>query len=149
MEMRRGVRMVFIDAYVPQAVFRELSREFGELVYPTVVDAMKSFSLKWLKAEFLEEKDQEQYVNKDRLYAAVLETVALRGQGNPVSFSNDDGAMSIVVENPYNEHILAGHLSGMYELGEGRRSNVDWGYLDEATIKFSITPRRSTQVMAV
>jgi hypothetical protein len=149
MEMRRGVRMVFIDAYLPSLVFKELTREFGELVYPTVVDAMKNFSLKWLKAEFLADKDAGQFEDRDRFYAAVLETIALRGQGNPVDISAQGDSMSVTVENPYNEHILAGHLQAMYELGEGRRSNVDWDFLDEATIRFVFSPRKSTQVMAV
>jgi hypothetical protein len=149
MDMRLGVRMVFIDAYLPTLVFKELSREFGDLVYPTVVDAMKNFSLKWLKVEFLDGAGGEQFENKDRLYAAVLENVALRGQGNPVNISSDDGTLTVTVENPFNEHILAGHLAAMYELGEGRRANVDWSYVDESTIRFTLAPRRSTQVMAV
>ncbi len=148
MEMRRGVRMVFLDSYVPQVVFQELTREFGDLVYPTVVDAMKNFSLKWLKAEYLD-RDMELFANREKLYAEVLENLALRGQGNPVAFSSDSDKMIVTVENPYNPHLLAGHLSAMYELGEGRRANVEWQYLDEATIHFTLTPRRSSQVMAV
>ena len=110
---------------------------------------MKNFSLKWLKAEFLADKDAGQFVDRDRLLRGGAGDHRPARPGQPGDISNEGDGMSSVVENPYNEHILAGHLSGMYELGEGQRSNVDWSYLDEATIKFSITPRRSTQVMAV
>jgi len=148
MEMRRGVRMVFLDSYVPQVVFQELTREFGELVYPTVVDAMKNFSLKWLKAEYLD-RDMELFANREKLYAEVLENIALRGQGNPVGIDLQGGNITVVMENPFNVHILAGHLAAMFELGEGKRADIGWDYLDEATVRFDLAPRRSSKVVQV
>jgi hypothetical protein len=148
MERRRGVRMVFLDAYLPNLVFKELTREFGELVYPTVVDAMKNFSLKWLKAEYLD-RDMELFANREKLYAEVLENIALRGQGNPVGIDLQGGNITVVMENPFNVHILAGHLAAMFELGEGKRADIGWDYLDEATVRFDLAPRRSSKVVQV
>ncbi len=138
MDMRRGVRMVFLDAYTPKVVFRELAEELGEEIYPIIIDAQRVFSLHHQREEFLAGGNVGDIMDKDGFYSAVLNTLALRGQGNPVKFDSSGGRLSVVIENPFEEHLLAGTLSGMYELGEGRQAEVAWKELDPSTLEFTL-----------
>jgi hypothetical protein len=141
MDTRRYVRMAFLDAYTPGVVFRELAKELGDDVYPIIIDAQRAFSLRHLREEFLAGGDVGEMVDKDTFYISILDTMALRGQGNPVDYDSSDGSLSVVIENPFEEHCLAGMLSAMYMLGEGRPAVVDWQELDPSTLKFTLTPK--------
>jgi len=138
MDTRRNVRMVFLDAYTPVVVFRELAKELGEDIYPIIIEAQRDFSLHHLRQEFLAGGKVGEEVDRDTFYIAVLDTLALRGQGNPVDYDTTDGTLRVVIENPFQEHLLAGLLSAMYELGEGRRAEVSWNYLDPSTLEFTV-----------
>jgi hypothetical protein len=138
MDTRRGVRMVFLDAYTPKVVFREMAAELGEEIYPIIIDAQRAFSLRHLNQEFLAGGEVGGVADKSSFYLAVLDTLALRGQGNPVDFNSSDGRMSVVIENPFEEHLLAGTLAAMYELGEGRQADVAWKELDPSTLEFTL-----------
>ncbi len=140
-DTRRGVRMAFLDAYTAGVVFRELAKELGEEVYPLIIDAQRAFSLRHLREEFLGEGDVGEAVDKDTFYISVLDTLALRGQGNPVDYTAADGILDVVIENPFEEHCLAGMLSAMYMLGEGRPASVSWQELDRSTLQFFLKPR--------
>ncbi len=139
MDTRRGVRMVMLDIYTPMVVVRELASELGDEIYPMVVQAHKTFSLRHLREEFLPSGKAED-LDAEVLYGEVFNAIILRGQGNPVDHSMEDGRFTVTVENPFNEHLLAGYLSALYELTEGRESKVDWEQLDPSTFRFTVTP---------
>ncbi len=154
MDKRLGVRMVFIDSYVPNVVFRELARELGDAIYPVIIDAQRDLSLCRLREEFLpgggagakkaandaQGKETTGALDKEAFYLSVLDTLALRGQGNPVEHSFKEESLRVIIENPFNPHLLAGHLSGMYELGEGRPATVAWKDMDPSTLEFTLIP---------
>jgi hypothetical protein len=131
----RGVRMVILDLYTPNVVLRELARELGDDVYPLIVEAGRSFSLEHLRREF---SDDVARGDKEGLIEKVMETLALRGLGNAVGYSLEGGRLSVCVENPYNPHLLAGMLAGLYQLLEGGSAAVDWREQDPSTIEFSV-----------
>ncbi len=141
MDTRRNVRMAFLDAYTAGVVFRELAKELGDEVYPIIIDAQRAFSLRHLREEFLGGGDVGDIVDKDTFYISVLDTLALRGQGNPVDYSSEGGVLDVVIENPFEEHCLAGMLSAMYMLGEGRPAAVSWQELDPSTLQFFLKPK--------
>jgi len=139
MDTRRGVRMVILEIYTTSVVLRELARELGEDVYPVIVDAQRQFSLTHIRGEFLSGGEPGEGFDKDAFYRDVLDSLALRGQGNPVFWSMEDGRFTVSVENPHNEYILAGHLSALYELAEGRRPEVTWESPDPASVTFTLS----------
>jgi hypothetical protein len=139
MDTRRGVRMMLLDIYAPMVVVRELASELGDEVYPMVVQAHKAFSLRHLREEFLPSGKAED-LDAEGLYGEVFKAIILRGQGNPVDHSMEGGRLTVTVENPFNEHLLAGYLSALYELVEGRESAVVWEQLDPSTIRFTVSP---------
>lgn len=140
-DTRRNIRMAFLDAYTAGVVFRELARELGDAVYPIIIDAQRAFSLRHLREEFLGGGDVGEIVDRDTFYISVLDTLALRGQGNPVDYIADGGILNVVIENPFEEHCLAGMLSAMYMLGEGRPARVSWQELDPSTLEFHLAPK--------
>jgi hypothetical protein len=138
MDTRRGVRMVVLEIYTTGVVLRELARELGEDVYPVIVDAQRQFSLDHIRGEFLSGAEPGGGFDRDALYRDVLDTLALRGQGNPVSWSMEDGRLTVIVDNPFEEHILAGHLSALYELAEGKKPEVSWESPGPSTVTFTL-----------
>ncbi len=140
MDTELNVRMVFIDSYTPNVVFRELARELGDAIYPIIVDSQREFSLRHLSDEFLAGGKVGEAMGKEEFYLAVLDELALRGQGNPVEHSFREDSLRVIIENPFNPHLLAGCLCAMYELGEGRRATATWEDMDPSTLEFILTP---------
>jgi hypothetical protein len=138
-DTRRGVRMVVLEIYTTGVVLRELARELGEDVYPVIVDAQREFSLEHIRGEFLSGSGPADGAEKDALYRDVLDSIALRGQGNPVSWEMVDGRLEVRVENPFDEHVLAGHLVALYELAEGKRPQVRWEAPGPSAVIYTIT----------
>ncbi len=138
MDTRRGVRMVFIDAYTPEIVVRELASELGDEIIDMVVDAHKAFCLHHLREEFLP-SGSVAGAARDALYRDVLNNVAIRSHGNPVAYGFEGETFSVTVENSFSEHFLAAYFCALYELAEGVEARVTWEQLDPSTIRFSIT----------
>lgn len=138
-DTRRNVRVVVLEIYTTTVVLRELARELGEEIYPIIVDAQREFSLEHIRREYAPLMKAGVDIDKDRIYEEVLDTIALYGQGNPVSCVPDGDRLTVVVENPFSEHILAGHLSALYEVAEGKAPKVAWKSSDQSTVVFELT----------
>ncbi|MEW6553679.1 MAG: hypothetical protein AB1384_05280 [Actinomycetota bacterium] len=138
-DTKRGVRMVVAEIYTTGVVLRELARELGEDVYPIIVDAQREFSLEHIRGEFLSAPGPREDAGKDALYRDVLDSIALRGQGNPAIQEMDGGRLVIRVENPFDEHVLAGQLAALYELAEGKRPRVSWEASGPSTVVYTLT----------
>lgn len=132
----RSTRMVILDLYTPNVVLRELVRELGEEVVPLIIDAGREFFLDHLRKEFLPAGEVGPGAQRDKLYGSALETLALGGLGNPVTFSHNGEGVKVVVENPYNPYLLAGFLSALFELAEGRRGAVEWEEPEASSVRF-------------
>lgn len=133
-DARTGFRMVFLPLYVPHVVFRELEAELGKDIYPVIVDAQREMSKRNIHEEFIGTGRVGKLVKRDKLYQEVLDSLPLRGLGNPVEYVTEGGRFTVTVENPFNEHMIAGHLCAMYELGEGREATVSWQYADPSSL---------------
>ncbi len=140
MDLRRGVRMVFIDFYSCKMVLEKLSREVGPDFAQIVVDTERAFFIRHIWEQFLSERRHSEPLPRQELYRQVLETLALRGQGNPVEHSIEGERFSVTIENPFNEQVLAGFLSALYECSEGVVPEVDWKWVDRQTLRFRLEP---------
>jgi hypothetical protein len=143
MDIRKGVRMVFLDFYSFQAVVEKLARELGPSFTPIVVDTQRAFFLRHIWEEFLSRHRGKAALPKDELYQQVLDTLALRGQGNPVEHSIEGGCFNVTIENPFSEFLLAGFLSALYECAEERVPRVSWDRTDPQTLRFTLEPASS------
>jgi hypothetical protein len=138
-DTKRGVRMVVLEIYTTGVVLRELAGELGEDIYPVIVDAQREFSLSHIRGEFLSGGGPSGEFDKDALYRDVLDSIALRGQGNPVTCEMEEGRLIVTIENPFEEHILAGHLSALYELAEGSPPRVSWEAAGPSAVAYTLT----------
>jgi hypothetical protein len=136
---RNGVRMVILEIYTTSVVMRELANELGEDIFPVIVEAQREFSLSHIKKEFLAGGETSGDLDGDALYSEVLDSIALRGQGNPVNSEIKDGRLTVTVENPFDEHILAGHLSALYELAEGKTPKVTWEPAGPSAVNYTLS----------
>jgi hypothetical protein len=137
-DRRRGVRMVFVDMYTPNVVIRELARELGDDVYPLIIEAQRLVSLRNLSEEFLASSREGERVDTGELRESLLEELAVRGLGNPVEHRVANGRWTVRVDNPYNRHLLAGHLQAIYQFTEGRKPQVSWSDPDPSTVDYAL-----------
>ncbi len=137
-DRRRGTRMVFVDMYTPNVVIRELARELGDEVYPLIIEAQRQVSLQNLSEEFLASSRESGREGSSDIRESLLEELAVRGLGNPVSHRYADGLWELEVENPYNRHLLAGHLQAVYQFAEGRKPEVGWRDKDPSTVAYEV-----------
>jgi hypothetical protein len=120
----RGARMVFVDMYTPNVVIRELARELGEEVFPLVTEAQRAVSLRNLSEEYLSSARAGATGDGGGLLEPLLEDLAVRGLGNPVRSALVGGEWEVEVDNPFNPHLLAGHLQAIFQFAEGRKPQV-------------------------
>ncbi len=135
---RDGTRYVLLDAFTPEVIMRELVKELGEDFYPLIVEAYRDFSLPHIQRDHF---GVDRVADRDALYASALELMAARGQGNPVFWSIDGDRLEIVVENPFERHLLGGYFAALFEAVEGMEASAVWECPDSLTAVYTIKPR--------
>jgi len=139
MDTRRNVRMAFLDGYTPTTVFRELEKELGEDIYPVIIKAQKETTHRHLdELKLITREDRLSPKGNRGIYEKILAPLPLWGQGNPVRLEQDHGYLQVAVENPYNEHLLAGHMAAIFEAVEGVESETTWEEPDPFTTVFTV-----------
>jgi len=146
LDRRRDARVVFLDGYVPTIVFRELARELGEEIYPMIIQAEKDNARR--RIEQLRVNDEREGVlprkERDSTYEYALASLPQRGQGNPVRYKYDYLGLEVTVDNPYNEHLLAGSIAALFEAVEGVESEVQWESPEPSRIVFKVKAKRDS-----
>jgi hypothetical protein len=138
-DTRRGVRMTFLDGYTPEVVFRELEKELGEDIYPLIVQAQKETTLRHLQDLGLTDRNGvNTETERTARYHKVLEPLPLWGQGYARELRHEPGFLEVVVDNPYSNPLLAGHMAAVFEAVEGRDAEVEWERLDSSTTRFHV-----------
>ncbi len=140
-DTRRDVRMAFLDGFTPTTVFRELEKELGEDIYPLIIAAQKEATHRHLDdLKLITREDRMSPGGSRAIYERIMASLPLFGQGNPVSLRMEGGRLEVAVENPYNDHLLAGHMAAIYEAVEGVESEVEWDKPDPFTVVFTVRP---------
>lgn len=137
-DRRRGARMTFLDGYTPEVVFRELEKELGEDIYPLIVQAQKEAVLRHMSDLGLAGRNAKTEVGHAALYRQVLEPLPLWGQGYAREIKHEPGFLEVVVDNPYSDSLLAGHMAAVFEVVEGREAGVEWEWLAPSTTCFQV-----------
>lgn len=136
---QREVRVVILDGYVPSAVFREIAVELGDNFYELVVEAEREWTFS-NTGKILGGGNELSRGEVKRAFERYLEMLRLYGQGNPVFLDVDSEALSIVIENPYEVHLLSGMFSGLYEAIVGKRARVTWDLPRDQVARYSVKP---------
>ncbi|MBN2028600.1 MAG: hypothetical protein JW854_17750 [Actinobacteria bacterium] len=139
---RRNARMTFLDGYVPTSVFREMEKELGEEIYPLIIQAEKDYTHRRIRDLGISGSEMGVLPRREResIYENALATLPLRGQGNPVDYHYSYDGLAVTVENPYNEHLLAGQMAALFEIAEGKNAEVEWSSPEPSSIVFNVRP---------
>jgi len=141
LDTRTGARVVMLDGYMVTTVFREMVQELGEEVNDLLVDAQREWTVDHVAQLGLMEvagavSDEE----LEKSYKEYLKNMPLYGIGNPVAFSMEDSSIKVMVENPYEVHIIAGTLQGLREALEKSKSSVTWEEKARGSVEYIVTP---------
>jgi len=144
---RRNTRLTFLDGYVPTSVFRELERELGDDIYPLIIQAEKDYTHRRIRELGIAGDESSVLPRREResIYENAMATLPLRGQGNPVDYEYGFEGLTVTVENPYNEHLLAGQMAALFEIAEGKEAEVEWYSPEPSSIVFTARAREHQQ----
>jgi len=139
-DRRRNTRMNFIDGYTPGVVFRELEEELGVSIVPLIIKVGKELGRRRLQDLGLPGNGKEKLAGAERqsFYEMALASLPLWGQGNPVSFEQENGSLKVKVDNPYHEYLLAGQMAALFESAEGMEAEVTWEMPEPSSITFLV-----------
>lgn len=121
MDVRRRVRMSFVDGYAFSAVFRELVEELGDDIVPIIVEAAREYTLSSIEETGLLGEGRR----RDTVYEEFLDLLPVYGKGNPVRSDFSGGKLGVTIENPYSTYLLSGELLAIYEAVEGHPGIMD------------------------
>jgi hypothetical protein len=139
LDTHTGTRVVMLDGYMEAAVFREMARELGDEVDELLVDAQREWTVNHVEQlDYLGINGPLSPEERREAYGRYLKMLPLYGQGNPVALEVGDSMIDVTVENPYEKHILAGTLQGLYEALERSKSKVTWKEPKPGVISFTV-----------
>ncbi|MBN1289645.1 MAG: hypothetical protein JXA49_08425 [Actinobacteria bacterium] len=138
-DRRTGVRVAFFAPGVVVSMFREMIKELGEEIPGIAVRCMRDWTLdnmghfKSSHGDMTGEQDDFETV----LRRYLLEFPSF-GRGNPVSMEFGESKTRVVIENPYQEYLIAGTIQGLYEGLSKKACKVLPEKLKEGTFAFNI-----------
>jgi len=139
LDTKAGSRVIFLDAYMVSTVLRELTKELGEVIDEIVVEAQRDWAVEHIKQLGLVGHEvppsEEDFRRK---FVDYLELIPLYGWGNPVSISASSERSQVVIENPYERHILAGTFKGLRDALLRSKSKVEFKEDRPGVISYTI-----------
>jgi hypothetical protein len=123
------------------SVFREMAKELGEEVNDLVVDAQRDWTVHHVEQLGLRLGDEPLSDDQlERAYRAYLAELSVYGQGNPVDLERLEPGIMVRVRNPYEKHILAGTLQGLFEALEKTGSVVEYEETMPGEVLYTLIP---------
>ncbi len=118
-----GRREITIIVEALNAVIRELTEELGEEV-PRMVSEIERDYVAGVMGGI-------PMPNTTREYKMLLGEMCVLGHGNPVEVSKEAGVLSVRIDSPFCEPVLAGRVAGYFQVLEGVRAEATWTPGDE------------------
>lgn len=137
---KTNTRLVVVEGYAFNAMFREMALELGKEVYSVLLDAQHKWTKEFLRSQGLGNTDTPTEKDKAYAYNSFAALMPLTGFGRPTLFKPGAGSLEAVIENPFNPYIIGGTLMGMYELLEGRECKLEWSESSPNIAHFLVTP---------
>jgi hypothetical protein len=130
-DMQRGIasnritgrREVTIVVEALNAAIGELTREAPELVPRALSETEQDYIIGVMGDIALP--------NTVREYSMLLDEMLVQGMGNPVDVRKEGDALTVRVENPFSEPLLAGKAAGYYQVLERTLPQVTWTPADD------------------
>jgi hypothetical protein len=119
-ERKTGHRVVLIGVMTLYNLFGELTSELGDEI-PEMIMSIEKERVKGVIGSKGKELD-----SSENGYIRYMKTLQLKGMGNGVMASINGQQVKVRIDNPYYEPLLAGFISGFYEITNQIKSRVKW-----------------------
>lgn len=138
-EISTGSRMIFFPAHMLFTAFRELAIELGDEIYDLLINSQSDWTSRNLD-HYRPGAGKGRQLTDDEKGEALenfVTSLPAYGYGNPISFNRAE-TIRMVVENPYNIHILGGMLKGVCQGLEERTFSLSWEQLGKYKVAFEL-----------
>ncbi|MBU1670934.1 MAG: hypothetical protein KKF41_10730 [Actinobacteria bacterium] len=132
-EDKTGHRVILIGVMTLNNIFGELAGELGEEIPHMIMEIERD-----RVAQVIREKGKD-LDSSEQGYLRYARTLQLRGMGNGSEVRTDGESITVRIDNPYFEPLIAGFIAGFYEATSGKAADASWteatpGY-SEITVK--------------
>ncbi|MBN2168533.1 MAG: hypothetical protein JW738_04760 [Actinobacteria bacterium] len=138
-ETLTGKRFCVVSCTI-KTVLGGLAAKYGDATYDLLIAAQRDLTMEHvrLRGDMLgPETSHDDIMNICHSY---MDDWSLFGYGNPVLFNIEGDRMEAVVENPFDIHLLAGTLLGLYDALLERKRAINWYVPKEGVVSFAIEP---------
>lgn len=140
-DTQSDTRVVVMDGFLLNTVLRELVKELGEEVYSMLVSAQRDWTMEHVgKLGLAPGESNLKEKEFEGAFKDYLDDLPVFGYGNPVLFTVDGSSVEVIVENPFQEEVIAGTLQGLYQVFSGLECRISWETIRKATVSYSIEP---------
>jgi len=115
---KTGRREVTIMVEAVNAIINELTEELGDEI-PVMVEQVEQDYIAGVMSG-------SSMPATTRDYGILLDELRIMGMGNPVTVEKTDNTLSVVINNPFCEPLLAGRVGGYYRALEKVKPEVKW-----------------------
>lgn len=134
-------RVVMMDGFLLNTVLRELAKEVGDEIHELLAQAQCEWTIEHV--QLLGRNPGKSGLRGEEFKAAFgeyLDDMPVFGYGNPVSFEVTDSRVKVLVENPFQQEVIAGMLRGLYRVYSGRDCKIGWAETGKAAVLYSLDP---------
>ncbi|MBN1288171.1 MAG: hypothetical protein JXA49_00845 [Actinobacteria bacterium] len=139
LELLTGTRFCMVS-YTIKTVLGELAGRYGETAYDFLVEAQRILTIEHVKSRGDTLRPESSYDDILRICRNYMDDWSLFGYGNPVLFKIEGDSMEAVVENPFDIHLLAGTLLGLYDALFDRKRAINWYVPKDGVVSYAIEP---------
>ncbi|MDD5747710.1 MAG: hypothetical protein PHP64_01440 [Actinomycetota bacterium] len=140
LDTRTGSRVIFLDGYMVKTVFRELTRELGDVMNDIVIEAQKDWTAEHVRKLGLAGNNSLSPEEFEKKYMEYLGLFPLYGWGNPIHTSIGPAETSMTIENCYENYTIAGILRGLYESLLRSKCTVEFTEDRADVVSYSLKP---------
>ncbi len=115
---RTGRREMTVVVEAVNAVIREVAQEVGDFIPQMIAEIEQDYIA---DVTFL-----DTLPNTSHEYRVLLQELSALGMGNPVEVTKEADVLTVRIDNPFCEPILAGRVAGYYRALEGVSTVSSW-----------------------
>lgn len=135
-----NARMIVSPSYTLTTVVRELAEELGEEVYELLVKAKRDWVVEHIEQMGIADHRGAHTLGEiHEVYRQYLMNLPLYGHGNPVNFKVEASHMEVVVENPFDVHLIAGTIQGLFEALTKEKCDASWETKRENVVAYYVS----------
>ena len=130
-ERSTGKRFVLTNTNGIVAVIRQLLAELGEDVSALILEIERDYA-----RDLYSGAEGGFYLERE------FDGFPLRGWGRPLLPGEANGKVTVVLRNPFNDHMIAGRIWGMLEVSEKKSYSLIWTPSHEGLLVLDFIPRQ-------